>query len=81
MLEEAVLYDVARRVGLEKPLSALSDGWAEEVWWQKMRARYHVGPEIAAIAQRCCVVGEIQSLFKKDWGMQVSRPPFLPIGM
>lgn len=60
VLEEAVLYDVARRVGLEKPLSALSDGWAEDMWWQKMRARYHVGPEIAAIAQSC-FEQEIQS--------------------
>lgn len=59
VLEEAVLYDVARRVGLEKPLSALSDGWSEEVWWQKMLARYHVAPEIAAIA-RCCFEQEIR---------------------
>ncbi|HET8841349.1 MAG TPA: phosphotransferase [Ktedonobacteraceae bacterium] len=52
MLEEAVLYDVARRVGLEKRLSTLSDEWTEDVWWQKMLARYRVGPAIATIARR-----------------------------
>jgi Ser/Thr protein kinase RdoA (MazF antagonist) len=51
MLEETVLYDIARRAGLEKHLSTLSSGWAEEVWWQKRLARYRVGPEIAAIAR------------------------------
>jgi len=51
MLEEALLYDVARRVGLEKLLSTLSDGWAQEMWLQKMLARYRVSPEIAVIAR------------------------------
>jgi Ser/Thr protein kinase RdoA (MazF antagonist) len=52
VLKEALLYDVARRVGLEELLSTLSNGWAEHVWLQKMLARYRVGPEIAAIARR-----------------------------
>jgi Ser/Thr protein kinase RdoA (MazF antagonist) len=52
VLEDALLYDVARRVGLEKRLSALSSEWAQEVWWQKMLARYRVGSEIAVTAQR-----------------------------
>jgi Ser/Thr protein kinase RdoA (MazF antagonist) len=52
VLEDALLYDVARRAGLEKRLSALSDGWTEEMWLQKMLARYRVSPKIAAIARR-----------------------------
>jgi Ser/Thr protein kinase RdoA (MazF antagonist) len=52
MLEDALLYDVARRVGQEKRFSTLSDGWAQEVWLQKMLARYRVGPKIATIARR-----------------------------
>ena len=52
VLEDAVLYDVARRAGLEKLLSSLSDGWTEEMWLQKMLARYCVSPEIAAFARR-----------------------------
>jgi Ser/Thr protein kinase RdoA (MazF antagonist) len=52
VLEDALLYDVARRAGLEKRLAALSDDWAEEIWLQKMLARYHVSPKIAVIARR-----------------------------
>lgn len=51
VLEDALLYDVARRVGLEKRLSLLSDDWEEEIWLQKMLARYRVSPKIAVIAQ------------------------------
>lgn len=53
VLEDALWYDVARRAGLEQPLSSLNDGWTEEVWLQKMLARYRVGPQIAEIALRC----------------------------
>lgn len=52
VLEDALLYDVALRAGLEKLLSALSDGWTEEMWLQKMLARYRVSPKIATIARR-----------------------------
>lgn len=52
VLEGAVLYEVARRAGLDERISTLSNDWAEEVWWHKMQARYRVGPEIAAIARQ-----------------------------
>lgn len=51
LLEDTLLYDVARRTGLEKRLSALSVGWTEDLWLQKMLVRYRVGPKIAAIAR------------------------------
>lgn len=53
MLKDAVLYDVARRVGLEKLPAALVGERGQEIWLQKMQVRYHVCPEIAAIALRC----------------------------
>jgi len=65
MLEEALLYDVARRVGLENRLSTLANGWIEDVWLQKMLARYRAGPEIAAIALR---------YFEQEIQPDVSRP-------
>ena len=49
ILEDALLYDVARRIGLESTPATLSDN---ELWLQKMLARYRVAPEIAAIARR-----------------------------
>ncbi len=51
VLADALWYDVARRAGLELPLSSLTDGWPEKVWLQKSLARYHVGPSIAEIAR------------------------------
>jgi Ser/Thr protein kinase RdoA (MazF antagonist) len=65
MLEDVLLYDVARCVGLEKLLSMLSDDWTQEAWLQKMLARYRVGPEIAAIARR---------YFKQETQPDDSRP-------
>lgn len=52
ILEDALLYDVARRLGLDGFSPALSDNWTQDIWLQKMLARYRVAPEIAAIAQR-----------------------------
>ncbi|HEU5380430.1 MAG TPA: phosphotransferase [Ktedonobacteraceae bacterium] len=52
VLEDAVLYDVARRAGLEQRFSTLSDNSSEEIWWQKMLARYQVSSKIAKIARR-----------------------------
>lgn len=52
VLKDALLYATARRAGSENMLSALSDGWAEEMWVQKMLARYRVSPKIAAITRR-----------------------------
>lgn len=40
VLEDAVLYDIARRAGLEQQFFTLSDGSSEEIWLQKMLARY-----------------------------------------
>lgn len=51
ILEDALLYDIARRVGLERPLSTLSDEWRQEIWLQKMLSRYRVAPQIAASAR------------------------------
>jgi hypothetical protein len=51
VLEDAVFYDVARRAGVEKRLSALSNDWAGEIWLRKMLARYRVSAKIAAIAR------------------------------
>lgn len=52
VLGDTLWYDVARRAGLERLLFPLNDGWTEEIWLQKMLARYRVGPQIAEIAHR-----------------------------
>ncbi|GCE15752.1 phosphotransferase enzyme family protein [Tengunoibacter tsumagoiensis] len=51
LLEDAIRYTLALRVGLEKRLTSLSEKWTEDVWLQKMLARYHVSANITAIAQ------------------------------
>ena len=51
VLEDALLYDVARRAGQEKLLSSLANDWTSSIQLQKMLARYRVGPKIAEIAR------------------------------
>jgi hypothetical protein len=51
LLEHALRYDIARRVGLENLFSTLSEDWRQEIRWQKMLARSHVIPEIATMAR------------------------------
>ena len=51
MLEDAVLYDVARRTGQAQLLSRLPDDWKEEILLQKMLARHLVSSKIARIAR------------------------------
>jgi|SRR5579885_1336730 Ser/Thr protein kinase RdoA (MazF antagonist) len=52
VLEDALLYEVARRAGSENVLSALSDGWTHKLGLQKMLARYRVRSKIAVLARR-----------------------------
>lgn len=50
LLESGPLYDVALRLAQEVSLAASPDGLAENVWLQKLFARYRVCPQIAEIA-------------------------------
>ena len=51
VLEDAILYDVARGPGQERLLSGLSEGWEEGIRLQKLLVCYHVSARIAAIAR------------------------------
>ena len=51
LLADAVFYDSARRTVLDTMLSATADNWHENIWLQKLLARYAASEEIAVIAQ------------------------------
>ncbi|MBO0781494.1 MAG: phosphotransferase, partial [Ktedonobacteraceae bacterium] len=50
VLKEAILYDVARRTGLDIVSSGIVETWREDIRWQKMLARHAVSAPIAEIA-------------------------------